>query len=43
MLSKEPTKRPTIEQLFNHPFLTGQKVARMVGEVYNIKILFNLF
>ena len=32
MLTKDPTKRPTIDQILDHPFLSGKKVSRMVGE-----------
>lgn len=32
MLMKDPTKRPTVERLLDHPFLTGHAVTRMVGE-----------
>ena len=31
MLQKDPSKRPTIQRILNHPFLTGNKVARMIG------------
>eukprot|EP01030_Chromulinospumella_sphaerica_P034287 gene34287-biopygen5045 len=32
MLMKDPTKRPSLARIFEHPFLTGKQVARMVGE-----------
>ena len=32
LLNFDPTLRPTSEQIFMHPFLTGRTVARMIGE-----------
>ena len=32
MLSRDPTKRPSISRILMHPFITGKKVSRMVGE-----------
>ena len=32
MLTKEPSKRPSMAQILAHPYLTGQKVARLVGQ-----------
>jgi len=32
MLSKDPKQRPTLARVLAHPFISGQKVARMVGE-----------
>ena len=32
LLNFDPTLRPTTEQIFMHPFLTGRTVARMIGE-----------
>jgi len=33
MLSKDPRKRPHMSQVLAHPFLSGKKAARMLGEV----------
>lgn len=33
MLTKDPTKRPTLDRILHHPFLSGKKTARMSGEV----------
>jgi serine/threonine protein kinase len=33
MLHKDPSNRPTIQQILNHPFLTGNKGVRMKGTV----------
>lgn len=32
MLQKDPLKRPTIDRLLAHPFLSMKKVARLIGE-----------
>ena len=32
MLHKDPSRRPTLSRILAHPFLSGKKVARMVGE-----------
>jgi serine/threonine protein kinase len=32
MLTKDPLRRPTVEKILSHPFMTGQKAARMIGE-----------
>eukprot|EP01030_Chromulinospumella_sphaerica_P034303 gene34303-biopygen7317 len=32
MLMKEPTKRPTLARILEHPFVTGRQVSRLVGE-----------
>jgi len=33
MLTKDPHKRPHMAQVLAHPFLSGKKAARMLGEV----------
>jgi serine/threonine protein kinase len=33
LLEKDPLKRPTLSRVLAHPFLTGKKGTRMVGEV----------
>ena len=33
MLSKDPMKRPTVERIKGHPFLSEKKVARMIGMI----------
>jgi len=33
MLTKDPMKRPRMAQVLDHPFLSGKKAARMLGEV----------
>jgi len=33
MLTKDPLKRPRMAQVLDHPFLSGKKAARMLGEV----------
>ena len=32
MLTKNPMKRPHMAQVLAHPFLSGKKAARMLGE-----------
>ena len=32
MLHKDPLQRPTLARVLGHPFLSGKKVARLVGE-----------
>ena len=32
MLTKDPSKRPSLAQIKLHPFFTGGKVARLTGE-----------
>jgi len=32
MLHKNPARRPTLSRLLAHPFLSGKKVARLIGE-----------
>ena len=32
MLHKDPMQRPTLARVLGHPFLSGKKVARLVGE-----------
>ena len=32
MLTKDPMKRPRMSQVLAHPFLTGRKAPRMLGE-----------
>jgi serine/threonine protein kinase len=32
MLHKDPKKRPSIDQILSHPFISGKPAARMVGE-----------
>ena len=32
MLQKDPALRPSLTRIFAHPFLTGKKVARLVGD-----------
>ena len=32
MLLKDPLQRPTLARVLAHPFLSGKKVARLVGE-----------
>ena len=32
MLHKDPSRRPTLARVLAHPFLSGMKVARLVGE-----------
>ena len=32
MLSKDPLKRPTLERVLDHPFLSGKPALRLVGE-----------
>ena len=32
LLNKEPSKRPSADRILSHPFLSGKKSARMVGE-----------
>ena len=32
LLNKDPTKRPNAAHVLSHPFLTGQRVARLQGD-----------
>ena len=32
MLNRDPAKRPTLQRILSHPFLSGAKVSRLVGE-----------
>ena len=33
LLSKDPSKRPPLSRIVNHPFITGKASVRMIGEV----------
>jgi len=32
LLSKDPAKRPTVQQVLHHPFLSGKTASRLSGE-----------
>lgn len=45
LLSRDPKRRPSAERVLSHPFLSGKKVARMLGEkaAYDVFVSYRVF